>query len=563
MVKVMEGRADWLIVGGGSAGCVLAARLSENPSNRVVLVEAGKDHDQSGENDLTDTAGARAFMTPEYFQPDLEARHGAGQASPETYKQAMLLGGGSSINGQIALRGAPDDYDHWAASGASGWGWSDVLPYFRKLETDLDFSDDLHGASGPIAIRRTPADEWDTISTTMSSVWTRLGYPYLADLNGSFGDGHGPIPVSNDGKFRSSVARKYLTADVRARPNLRIVTETKVLRILTENGSATGVEARRGGEMVRFDAPKLIVSAGALRSPQLLLLSGIGDWDALSDMGITTLSHRPGVGKNLQDHPNIVLSGCLASGAGRSFAQRSVLTYLRYSSGLAGCDPTDMVMSVRGRSMWHDVGGRICGLLTYIALPASRGSVGLASTDPLDGPRVAFNGLEDERDRARMRDGLRFSGRIMLDHLGPDLIADIFPARLSRRIELLSRPNLANAWLSRFGATMMDASPKFRSFLVRNFISNGEDVADIMDDDEAADDFVRRYLGTSWHPCGTCRMGAPSDPGAVVTPDGQVIGTNGIYVVDASIMPRITRTNTNIPTIMIAEHMAERLKKRN
>ncbi len=558
----MDGRADVLIVGGGSAGCVLAARLSEDPATRVVLVEAGRDFDQSGAGDLTDVAGARAFMDPRYFQPDLKARHGAHAPAAEPYKQAMLMGGGSSINGQIALRGYPDDFDHWQTMGARGWGWHDVLPYFRKLETDHDIADDNHGTQGPIAIRRTPRAEWDSISTAMSDVWTRLGYPYLDDLNGVFGDGHGPLPVCNDGVRRSSTVRTYLTPEVRGRPNLTILPETRALAIAFQNGRATGIMARRAGRTVALDAHRVIIAAGALRSPQLLQLSGIGDGNRLGRLGLPTLSHRPGVGQNLQDHPNVVLSGCLVSGAARMFSPRSVLTYLRYSSGLPPCDPSDMVMSVRGRSMWHAVGARICGLLTYIALPASRGTVTIASADPLEGPDVAFNGLSDARDSLRLREGLRFSARIMLDHLGSDLIADIFPARLSRRIERLSRPNLANAWISKLGAAMMDSSPLLRTVLVRHVISNGEDVADILANDAAADDFVRTYLGTSWHPCGTCRMGTPSDPDAVVDADGAVIGVSNLHVADASIMPRITRTNTNIPTIMIAEHMADRLKRK-
>ena len=302
-------------------------------------------------------------------------------------------------------------------------------------------------------------------------------------------------------------------------------------------------------------------AAVALRSPQLLQLSGVGDGALLSRLGIAALAHRSGVGQNLQDHPNIVLCGCLTSGRGRAFSPRSVLTYLRYSSGVPDCDPSDMVMSVRGRSMWHAVGARIAGLLTYVALPASRGSVTVASADPLAPPDIAFNGLADERDRLRLRAGLRFSARVLLQDLGPQVIADIFPARLSKRIEFLSRPNRVNDLMTRVGAAFMDASPWLRGMLVRHAISNGEDLTGILSDDDAADSFVRAYLGTSWHPSGTCRMGDPADGATVVDPDGAVVGVGGLYVADASVMPRITRTNTNIPTIMIAEHMADRLER--
>jgi 5-(hydroxymethyl)furfural/furfural oxidase len=560
----MDGKADWLIVGGGTAGCVLAARLSEAPGTRVLLVEAGRDFDQSGANDLTDTSGARAFMDPRYFWPDLSARLVAGPGGrTEPYKQAMLTGGGSSINGQIALRGAPDDYDHWAAAGAAGWGWSDVLPYFRRLETDLDVRDDLHGTEGPIRIRRTPAEDWDSVSTAMSAVWSRLGWPRLADLNGVFADGHGSLPVSNDGAFRGSTARQYLTPEVRSRPNLVVLPETRVLRVRLENGRAVGVDAMRDGGSVRLDAERVVLSAGALRTPQLLMLSGIGDGASLASHGIPAISHRPGVGRNLQDHPNVVVSGCLASGAGKAFAERSVVTYLRYSSGVSGCEASDMVMSVRGRSMWHAVGARICGLLTYVALPHSRGTVALADGDPLAPPTVAFGGLADERDLRRLIEGARFSLRIMVEHLRPDLVAEVFPARLSRRIERLSRPTVANDRLARVGAALMDASPAARRLIVRHLVSNGEDLSAVLADEATAAGFVRDYMGTSWHPCGTCRMGAPTDPGAVVDPDGAVIGVPGLFACDASVMPRITRTNTNLPTIMIAEHMADRMLRRH
>jgi len=212
--------------------------------------------------------------------------------------------------------------------------------------------------------------------------------------------------------------------------------------------------------------------------------------------------------------------------------------------------------------MWHAVGARICGLLTYVALPWSRGTVGLASADPMASPVVDFNGLADDRDRDRLVQGVRFSARAMLEHLGPDLVADVFPARLSRRIEYLSRLTPLNDGLARIGARLMDASPAIRRIIVRQLISDGSAMAETLADDGAAAQFVRAYLGTSWHPCGTCRMGMASDPMAVTTANGAVIGTPNLYVADASVMPRITRTNTNLPTIMIAERMAHLLAAR-
>lgn len=554
-------RADYLIVGGGSAGCVLAARLSEDPSLRVQLVEAGPDFDREHCPDLTETYGGRAFVAQKYYWPGLRASHAeSGEKVP--YKQGMLLGGGSSINGQIALRGAPADYDHWHASGAAGWNWDAVLPYFRKLETDLDFDGELHGNSGPIAIQRLPDGEWDAITSAYASAWARMGYTRLPDLNGPFADGYGALPFSNDGVTRHSASRAYLTAAVRARPNLLITVNVRVLRILSENGMAIGVEASQDGRRVRFDAARVIVSAGALRSPQLLMLSGVGDGNALARYGVATIAHRPGVGRNLQDHPIVSISGYIEPTIRTIRPSRAVLTYLRYSSGVAGCEKSDMVLSGGARSMWHAVGERICSLRAYIALPHSRGAVTLSDNNPLSDPEIDFNGMSDMRDRQRIVDGFRLIARVMLEHLKPKMVSDVFPSRLSRRIEWLSLPTRFNDRLSRAGAVVMDASPRLRSFLIRKVITSGESLPDILQSYKETEDYVRSILGTSWHASGTCRMGAPGDPGAVVDPGGAVIGMRSLFVADASIMPRITRTNTNLPTIMIAERLADLIAKR-
>ena len=521
------GTADYLIVGGGSAGCVLAARLSEDSSLRVMLVEAGPDFDPEQRDDITDTYGGRAFVDPTYFWPALKASHAARRPSAPragekvAYKQGMLLGGGSSINGQIALRGAPADYDNWDSLGATGWNWSAVLPYFRKLENDLDFGEGgLHGGSGPFRIRRSSDAEWDSMSAAITRAWAGLGHRHLPDMNGAFGDGYGRIPLSNDGITRHSTSRAYLTQEVRNRPNLAIVTRTRAMRVLTENGRAVGIDALRDGERVRFDAQRVILSAGALRSPQILMHSGIGNGDELARHGIATISHRPGVGRNLQDHPIASISAYTEPSRRTIRPVRSVLTYLRYSSGLAGCEASDMVMSAGARSMWHAVGERIFSLRTYVALPYARGTVTLADADPMSDPVVDFNGMSDERDLRRMVQGFRFVANVMLDRLRPDMVSDVFPSRLSQRIERLSRPTIFNDWLSRAGALAMDASPRLRSFLIRNVITSGESLADIIRDDRATEDYVCSILGTSWHASGTCRMGAPIDATAVVDPGG-------------------------------------------
>jgi 5-(hydroxymethyl)furfural/furfural oxidase len=237
------------------------------------------------------------------------------------------------------------------------------------------------------------------------------------------------------------------------------------------------------------------------------------------------------------------------------------MAYLRYSSRIAGCEPSDMVLSGGARAMWHAVGARICALRAYIALPYSRGSVTLRTGDPSAAPAIDFNGMSDPRDVQRIVGGFRLVAKVLSDHLHPETVSDVFPARLSQRIERLSRPTMRNEILSRIGALAMDSSKPLRRFLIRRVITNGESLTDILQNDRTIEDYVRSTLGTSWHASGTCRMGARNDDASVVDSSGAVIGARNLFVADASIMPRITRTNTNLPTLMLAERLADLIPK--
>ena len=332
--------ATHLVIGGGSAGCVMAARLSEAPGNQVILIEAGTDHTaETTPDDIRDTYSGSALMNPNYFWKNLKIRRSA-DATPVYYEQGRVLGGGSSVNGQVALRGAPEDYDRWNAIGAKGWDWNSVLPYFRRLETDLDYTDQLHGAQGPITVRRMPMEQWDDFTLSVTKVWNELGYPLRPDMNGEFGEGYSPLPLSNDGEARRSTAVGYLDAATRQRPNLRILGNTQARRILFANGRATGAEVRRGGAIETITADNVVVSSGALHTPWLLMLSGIGPGAHLRQLGIDVQLDRAGVGANLMDHPAIHISGYLPPVARHKMVLRRNYTYLRWSSGLPYCCST-------------------------------------------------------------------------------------------------------------------------------------------------------------------------------------------------------------------------------
>ena len=338
--------------------------------------------------------------------------------------------------------------------------------------------------------------------------------------------------------------------------------ETQVNRVLFMDNRAIGVQVTRGGQVESLFGDNVIVSSGAFHSPKLLMLSGVGPGDHLQRLGLKVIADRPGVGSNLQDHPLISVSAYLPRIAREKHVIRRNYSYLRYSSGVEGCEPADMIMMAVCQSMWHAVGERIGTLSTYISLPYSRGTVRLGSGDPAAPPVIDFNWLDDARDRTRLVDAFLRMGRMFTAEPVSRFALNAFPSTFSERVAAISRPTGLNLVLTNVAAMLLDSAAPIRKYLIENVISEAPALAALLADRAAAEDYVCSAVRSAWHPSCTCRMGAADDPMAVTDPTAAVIGTRNLYVADASIMPRVTRTNTNLPSIMIGERVADLLQQR-
>ena len=507
---------DVVIVGGGSAGCTLAARLSEDPNRSVLLLEAGPDYPDfemlPDEIKYGYNNGASELDSP--FNWKYQATGSAQSSRPMDIARGKVIGGSGSVNGQVFLRGLPEDYDSWAEAGNTEWSYVNVLPFFRKLETDMDVRDDFHGSEGPIPVRRVPRQEWLPVYEAFHQSTLDAGYPYDPDMNNPETTGTGAVPMNNPNNIRMSAALSYLNP-VRHRLNLTVRGGVSARQVVFDGNRAVGVEVESGGEGFTVEGEEIALCAGGLASPQLLLLSGVGPADHLREMGVPVVLDSPGVGKNLRDHPMALVDVEPHDGVALSEDVPRIQTGLRYTGegsdlrndmqitltsygGEGGGDP------IAGASRMRN--GKTLHFTVILELAESAGELTLASTDPKDGPRIDYRYLEDEADVRRMREGIRLCAGL-LEH------------------------------------------EQFRS-LVSGLAEPTE--ADLESDD-ALDAWLHENISTTFHTCGSARMGPDGDPMAVVDQYCRVRGVEGLRVVDLSVAPNVVRANTNATAIMIAE----------
>lgn len=501
---------DILIVGAGSSGAAIAARASENPNLSICLVEAGPDYP-----DLSRTP--RDLINSHnnsYTDHDWKFRYEPTTGRSVAFPRGRVVGGSSAVNTTIALRGMPEDYDEWAAAGNPEWAWDQVLPTFRRLERDLDFGHEpWHGDAGPISIRRYPRGELTTPQAAFLDAADRLGYPYCADANEPWGYGAGPHPMNKLGRLRVSCAVGYL-APARIRPNLHIRSHSHVSRLVLDKGRCAGVEVLQAeGGIERLNARLVVVCAGALQSPALLMRSGIGERTQLENHGISCVREYPGVGKNLSDHSALSVVCRGKDGLKVDHDAPIIQTILRYTS--PGSDKRNDLQIEQISFAGKPDGPPMFAIAAVLEYQYGRGEVLLGGADPLTAPIVRNRFCEDERDLKRlvgcMRDTLRFAAT----------------SPLADMTHSISFPDPARGT-----------------------------------DDATLETLCRRFSASGYHPCGTVKMGPENDPLAVVDQYGRCHGVDGLVIADASIMPSVPRANTNLTCIMIGEKVGEWLRTR-
>ena len=496
---------DLIVVGAGAGGAVVAARASEDPRIRVLLVESGPDYP----NTEALPEDLRNVNHGSFFDHDWGLRYQPSASSrTPTFARGRVTGGSSAVNTAIALRGWPADYDEWAAMGLPSWSWEKVLPYFIRLEHDLDWGDrPWHGTDGPLPIRRHPREELVPYQAAFLDACAELGYPATEDHNAPDSTGYGPHPMNKRGTLRISTAIAYL-GPARGRPNLTILADTDVVRVTCKDGAATGVEVQAAdGRRQVIGARQVVLACGSIHTPPVLVRSGIGPKAVLERLGIAETRVLEGVGQNLMDHPAIGPTLVPKDGVA-DWDQPVIQTTLYYTS--TGSDDFND-MQLEPLSFMHIRSEKLLmGLAACVFKSYSTGRLEVESAEVGARPRIYMDYFSDERDLAKVRDGL---------HRAMELVSTRAVANV---IERVSRP------------------------------TDGE-----LADAAGLDAWIRRNSGTGAHPACTARMGPDDDPMSVCDERGFVRGVRGLRIADASLMPVVPRVNTNVPTIMIGERMGE------
>jgi len=559
---------DFIIVGGGSAGSVLANRLSARSANKVLVCEAGQDTPHGKvPPEILDSYPGKAYLDTRFHWTELKVTTQViSHNNPEAdrpplrkYEQARVLGGGSSINGQLANRGAPTDFNEWEERGAKGWNWDAVLPYFKKVERDMDFDGPYHGDQGRIPVRRIFPDLWNGYSKAAAEALSRAGFDYLPDQNGKFAEGYFPITSSNAYERRVSAAIGYLDPGTRLRENLTISTDTQVTELLFDGLKCVGVKALVGGKEIKFRGNEVILSSGAIHSPAHLLRAGIGPAMHLNDLGIPVRANVAGVGQRLMDHPSIAVASFIHPEARiNDYTGRHALMGMRYSSETGGAPMGDMFAIAIAKSSWHAVGEQIGSWIIFVNKTYSEtGQVRLETTNWRDEPTVEFNLLSDKRDLDRLTQGFRKIAALHDDPAMRAVTSDVFPASYSDKVRQVGIVNKKNKFMTNVMSKLLDGPAALRQMLIHKFIMEGFTLEQMMTDDDALETFVRKAAVGVWHASCTCRMGADDDPMAVTDNAGRVRGVEGLRVVDASIFPVVPCANTNFPTLMTAEKVSD------
>ena len=509
---------DYVILGAGSAGCTLASRLSEDPDKSILLLEAGPDYPdfETYPDDLKFGYDQTASAIDAPHNWSFQGNTTPLQTEPMPVPRGRVVGGSSAINGQVLLRGIPEDYDAWAALGNDQWGFTDCLPYLRKLETDMDFgADDFHNSEGHIPVRRFGQETWLPAQRAFYAAARAAGHAHDPDMNHPESGGVGPIPMNNPNGVRMSTSLTYLSA-ARHRLNLTVKANVIVHRVVFEGNRAVGAEVESGGERFTVEGEEIILCSGAIASPQILMLSGVGPADRLRELGIPVVLDVPGVGSNLRDHPNIRVPIEVKDDFPLNSHDPRTQVALRYTATGSNLrnDIQIMASSFSSPISGDPLEAEGIRFTCILELAYGSGNLTITSTDPDVQPRLNYNYFADDpRDLARMREAVRLCVSF-LDH--PDY-ADI--------VKELLEPTPAD-----------------------------------MESDEALDNWLLRNVTTSQHISGTCKMGPDDDSMAVVDQQCRVKRLEGLRVIDASVMPDCIRANTNCTTIMIAERMADRIK---